>query len=106
MNGMKLSNKIEELLEDDKLDTELALRLMLLTQMELLERIESVETIANGNSEYLAHYPSVLWLWVHRRKSTILVVVVIFLLLYFLLIPISVSDIRHAIFEALGLPSI
>lgn len=104
MNSMKLVAKIEQLLEEDRIDQEAALRLMLVTQKELLERMETVEQTTRTNSEYLAHYPSITWLWSNQRKSTILVIMIVFLILYFLFTPITISDIRHALLDSVGLP--
>jgi hypothetical protein len=104
MDVMKLSEEIETLLAAEKIDEEAAIRLMLVSQRELLERMKVVEAVATANGEYLANYPSITWLWSHRRKTTVVIVIAVFLALYFLLSPVTISDIRHAILEALGLP--
>lgn len=104
MNGMKLVSKIEELLDEERIDSEAAMRLMLLAQLELMERMENVEKVSNGNCDYHIKYPSITWLWSHRRKTTIAVVVAVFLLLYFMLTPIGISDLRHSIMNALEIP--
>lgn len=104
-NGVRLIEQIDELLEEQRIDSQTALRLMLLTNKELLERMSGCEEKTREHEAYIKGYPSVLWLWSNRRKETILVIVLVFLLLYFLMSPITISDIRHALLELFGLPA-
>ena len=101
---MNLVNEIEQLLSEDVIEPEAATRLILVSQREILESVTKLEEATEANSEYIAHYPSITWLWAHRRKGTVLVVALVFLALYFLLTPITISDWRHVILEAVGLP--
>ena len=104
MDSVTLNDEIKQLLAEDKIDPEAATRLILVTQQEILNRMTKLEGTVAANCEYIATYPSIMWLWVHRRKGTALVVVLVFLALYFVLTPITISDWRHAIMEWVGLP--
>ena len=104
MDTVELVSKIDALVEEQSIDTDTALRLILLSQKDVMKRMSAVEATSKANGEYLVHYPSLTWLWVHRKKGTIFTVVAVFLLLYFLLTPLTISDIRHGIMDWAGLP--
>lgn len=97
-----LLGEINSLIHEDKLETEAALRLMLKSQQRILKRLEEVERIARDNRDYAQRYPSVSWLWANRRKTAIAMVVIVWVVMYFLFSPITISDIRHAILESMG----
>lgn len=111
MDAMKLSNEIEDLLKEKKIDTDAAIRLMLVSQKEILERLASVENGVKKNgaateehAQFHVKYPSLTWLWYHRRKELIIAAVVLFIIFYTLFSPITISDLRHPIMDYLGLP--
>ena len=111
MDAMKLSNEIEDLLKEERIDSDAAIRLMLVSQKEILQRLASVENgvTANGvtaaeHERFHAKYPSLTWLWYHRRKELIIAAVVLFIVFYTLFSPITISDLRHPIMDYLGLP--
>ena len=86
MDAMKLSNEIEDLLKEERIDSDAAIRLMLVSQKEILERLSSVENGVNHNGATIADheqfhkdYPTLTWLWYHRRKELIIAAVVLFI---------------------------
>jgi len=100
---MNLAEKIEELLKDDHIDQEAAIRLILLSQSEIIDRLSTLEEEITRLRKYQDDYPSLTWLLVHRRRPTILVIVSILLLLYFLSATESIA-IAQFLARSLGIP--
>ncbi len=100
---MNLAEKIEELLKDDHMDQEAAIRLILLSQSEIIDRLSTLEEEIAFLREYQNSYPSLTWLLVHRRRVTLLIIALVFVLLY-LLSPIESIAIAQLIAKSLGLP--
>ena len=79
------------------------------------EKIEELETYKASLREcitnrvgiletYHKDYPSLVWFWIHRRKSLILMLLVIMLMYTVLFGWVNISDIRQAILHQMGLP--
>lgn len=100
---MNLAEKIEELLKDDHMDQEAAIRLILLSQSEIIDRLSTLEEEIACLRKYQDSYPSLTWLIVHRRRVTFLIIALVFILLY-LLSPIESIAIAQLIAKTLGLP--
>lgn len=96
--------EIKDLLKDDNLNTDAALRLMLVTQLRILEEVERTKQRLEGVAESQRKYPSVAWMFANHPKKTAAIIFAVFMVLYTLLSPITISDIRHAILEWMGIP--
>ena len=101
---MTTQDEIAQLLAEDEISTETAVRLILKSQAKMQDDIKLIA--ANSDSIHAHHiqYPSVLWLFAHRRKETIGTALAIFTVFYSLFTPITISDLRHAIAAAIGVP--
>lgn len=53
---------------------------------------------------HLEKYPSIVWFWIHRRKTLILMLLIIMLMYTVLFGWVNISDIRQALLHQLGLP--
>jgi hypothetical protein len=97
-----LLGEINSLIHEDKLETEAALRLMLKSQQRILRRTEEVERISRENRDYSQRYPSLAWLWMHRRRTTIITIFLAWLALYILFSTVTIADFRHFLLELVG----
>ena len=128
MNGAQRDTieEIKKLVEEESIETEAALRLTLAGQLiitqELVETRESMDrridtleedverlrTCVNKKTDriekHLEDYPSIVWFWIHRRKSLIIILLVIMLTYTVLFGWVNISDIRQAVLYQLGLP--
>ncbi len=133
MGGTKVIEEIAALLREDSIDPNTALRLILASQMattkSLSEIQDSVTRFRKTSEErmkefedtveeqlgdltirvvsletYRTYYPSLVWLWVSKKRTFIAVVLILMLLYTILFGWLNIDDIRHAVFDQLGLP--
>ena len=102
-NG-EVIKEIRDLLREDNLNTDAAIRLMLTMQLRILEEVERTIRRVDEAVAVQTKYPSVSWMFSHHPKKTIAIVFAVFMVLYTLLSPITISDMRHAILEWVGIP--
>lgn len=110
-NHGEITEEIVALIKEDNLNTEAALRLILANQLVVnrrtLETKTSVGEVQQDVSDIkksLEMYPSVIWLWFHRRKTLIAAVLVLMLIYTVLFGVVNISDIRQALLSLAGLP--
>ena len=96
--------EIKELLRENNLNTEAAMRLMLVMQIRIIEQFEMTEAQLNEVIKKQERYPSIAYMFANNPKKTVLVIFLIFLLLYTIMSPITISDMRHAILDWMGIP--
>ena len=110
-NG-ELTSEIKQMIESGKMDGDEAMRLLLVMvsriqrdvgkmadrNEEILERVKEVE-------RYNERYPSVYYMWQHRRHEIITTLIIIMLIYTFVASPWMISDLRHALLHMLGLPT-
>ena len=101
---MTTQDEIAQLLAEDEISTETAVRLILKSQAKMQTDIKLIAANSDNISEHHTRYPSVLWLFAHRRKETVATALAIFTLFYSVFTPITISDLRHAIAAAIGIP--
>lgn len=126
-------NEIKKLIEEDNIEIDAALRLTLASQLIITEELTGIRTHAVKSKEgldkrmdcleddvaglrecvnkrvtkvetHLGKYPSIVWFWIHRRKTLILMLLAIMLVYTILFGWVNISDIRQAILSQLGLP--
>ena len=100
---MDLAQKIEELLKDDHMDQQAAIRLILLSQSEIIKRLAVLEDELERQGHYQSTYPTVTWLLIHRRRPALLLIALIVVILY-LLSPADTAALAAVIAKALGIP--
>lgn len=123
MNGAEIVEQIEDLLKEDSISPEAALRLILANQVTItkeLHRVNSqMDTFKDGVEEkvddlckrvealerYRTDYPSIGWLWKHRKKL-VLFVMLLLMFSYAILFGwwIGIPEIRQAIATWFGIP--
>jgi ATP/maltotriose-dependent transcriptional regulator MalT len=54
--------------------------------------------------EHLEKYPSIVWFWIHRRRTLILLILASMVMYTILFGWVNISDIRQAVLHQLGLP--
>ncbi len=126
-------NEIKKLIEEDSIEIEAALRLTLASQLIVTEELGAIRKHAVRSEEgldkrmddlevdvselrkcvnkkvnevesHLEKYPSIVWFWIHRRKTLLLMLLMIMLTYTVLFGWVNISDIRQAILSQLGLP--
>lgn len=110
-NHEEITDEIRTLLKEDNLNYEAALRLILANQIIISRRMrETQDSVGELKAdvkdikESLGKYPSVVWMWYHKRKTLILGVIVLMVLYTVLFSPINFSDIRQVLLDWAGLP--
>ncbi len=97
--------EIADLLQEREISQEAATRLILRTQSRMMTKINSIKTIATTANAYNKKYPSLTWLFSHRRKTTITVAFIIFAFFYSVFVPITIADIRESLLATIsGIP--
>ena len=81
-----MDDKIEELEED------------------IISLRKCVESRVGKVESHLENYPSIVWFWIHKRKSLIIMLLIIMLMYTVLFGWVNISDIRQALLHQLGLP--
>lgn len=102
---MSPQTEIAQLLAEDEISTETAVRLILKSQHQMQDDIANIAAMMEEVKDYQDRYPSITWLFANKRKETTLVALAIFTLFYSLFSPITISDLRHSIFVAIGIPT-
>ncbi len=102
----RLTDEIGDMIRADKIETEAAMRLMLLAQSETIERLDGLETAVNAVTKQQEMFPSLTWLWAFNRRSVVLVVLAVLMLYTLALSPWYVMEIRAALLHAAGLPDL
>lgn len=126
-------NEIKKLIEEDNIEIDAALRLTLASQLIVTEELTAIRKHAvqsekgldkrmdcleadvaelracvnkkiNEVETHLTRYPSVVWFWIHRRKTLLTMLLMIMLTYTVLFGWVNISDIRQAILAQLGLP--
>jgi len=111
MSNGDVTKEVKAMLEGGKLNTDDALRLLLVmvdqvqsdvaevkkTNKKTMKSIEELES-------YNAHYPSMLGLWYTNPRKLLVILIIIFLVYTFIITPWMISDIRHVLLELLNLP--
>ena len=95
-------NEISDLLQEKEISTEAATRLMLRTQSRIIHTQTAMLTQIKSVKSYNERYPSITWLYTHRRKTTIFVAFAIFAIFYSIFAPITITDIRQGLLTALS----
>ena len=72
---------------------------------ETKECIGEVKDDVSDIKHRLEKYPSILWLWFHRRKTLIAAFFVLMLMYTILFGVVNISDIRQALLHLAGLPT-
>ncbi len=133
MNGADIINEIGNLLEEESIEPDVALRLILANQVTMTrqlsdiqqsvtkfrmrseERMDSFEKDIDDRlddvtdrllalEEYRTHYPSLMWLWIHRRRTLFFVAIVLALAYTVVFGWLGIDDVRHAVFNWVGIP--
>ena len=111
-NHEEMTEEIRELLKEDNLNTDAALRLMLASQLimgrrqkETKECVGEVKEDVSAIKLSLERYPSIVWMWFHRRKTLIVAIFVLMLIYTVLFGVVNISDIRQAMLQLAGLPT-
>ncbi len=111
-NHEEITKEIKDLLKDDNLETDAALRLMLASQLVMSRRLkETKECVGEVKADVvvikqsLERYPSIMWMWFHRRRTLIAIVFAVMLIYTVLFGVVNISDIRQALLELAGLPT-
>lgn len=110
-NHEEITNEIKALIKEDNLNTDAALRLILANQLIVNRRmVETKECVSELKDDIayikdsLEKYPSVMWMWFHKRKTLILTIVIIMVAYTVLFSPVNFSDIRQVLLDWIGLP--
>lgn len=110
-NHEEITDEIRSLIKEENLNTDAALRLILANQIIMNRRIkETKECISEIKEdvvlikESLERYPSLIWMWYHKRKTLIFGLIVLMVLYTILFSPINFSDIRQVLLDWVGLP--
>lgn len=96
-----LYREIQRMVEQGDIETSEAVRLLLLSHAQLLAEMGALKKELSEAQRY----PSLTWLWAHRRKDVVAMLVVVFVVYTFLFSPWHISDIRHALLQLTGLPT-
>jgi hypothetical protein len=71
----------------------------------MMENINRLDSIAEGNETRIARYPSVLWLVFNRPKIAIPLLIVIAITLHIVIEPITVNNLVQIISQLAGIPA-
>lgn len=110
-NHGEITEEIVALIKEDNLNNDAALRLILANQLVINRRMKKTNEVVDEVKEdvsaiklSLERYPSVMWMWFHRRKTLIAAVLVLMLMYTVLFGVVNISDIRQALLSLAGLP--
>jgi hypothetical protein len=103
-NGVRLTNEIKELLDQDRINQQAANRLLLLAVTSILEDLGETRAAVKINTESRERYPSMVAIFSQSPKRMMLLVLVTYLLLHTLAETIPVAELQRALAVAIGLP--
>lgn len=69
----------------------------------LREKLDKLDDAVETLLDYQKTYPTVMWYWVHQRKSVIFTIMLVFFAYTFLFWPITFMNIREALLDFFGL---
>ena len=99
-----MTNDIRTLIENSNMEPKEVDRLILITLSDIHEKLnelaadmDSLRQETESVTQYRDKYPSITWLWSHRRKDLMIIMVIVFLIYTLLVTPYNIQEIRNSI---------